>query len=50
VIRLNAAEELAGLCTGALLLAALALGALPKLLSTGRSRRQSVGPVPPPPP
>jgi rhamnose transport system permease protein len=50
VIRLNAAEELAGLGTGALLLAALALGALPKCLSAWRSRRHNPAPLSPPPP
>ncbi|MDB6168307.1 MAG: lsrD [Verrucomicrobia bacterium] len=38
VIRLNAAEESAGLLTGMLLLVALALGAAPKLLSARRPR------------
>ncbi|HYC70680.1 MAG TPA: ABC transporter permease [Opitutaceae bacterium] len=41
VIRLNAAEELAGMLTGALLLVALAGGALPKFLSKWRSRVQA---------
>jgi len=41
VIRLNAAEEMAGLLTGALLLLALAAGAAPKFLSRLRPRRQA---------
>lgn len=41
VIRLNAAEELAGMLTGALLLAALAGSILPKYLSKWRSRAQA---------
>src|SRR5262245_51506905 len=41
VIRMNAAEEMSGLLTGALLLLALAGSILPKILSTLRSRRQS---------
>ncbi len=39
VMRLNAAEEMSGLLTGALLLLALTASVLPKLLSTLRSRR-----------
>ena len=41
VIRLNAAEEMAGLLTGALLLLALTAGAAPKLLSRLRPWRQA---------
>lgn len=41
VIRLNAAEEIAGLLTGALLLLALAAGALAKFLSQRRASRQA---------
>ena len=41
VIRLNAAEELSGLFTGALLLLALAANAAPKFLSQFRPRRQA---------
>ena len=41
VIRLNAAEELAGLLTGGLLLLALTIGAAPKFLSQLRPRRQT---------
>jgi len=50
VIRLNAAEELAGLATGALLLTALALGALPKFLSHRRARRHTATVNAPSPP
>src|SRR5688572_25454836 len=39
VMRMNAAEEMSGLLTGALLLIALAGGVLPRILSTVRSRR-----------
>ncbi len=39
VIRMNSAEELSGLLTGALLLFALTIGMLPKLLSALRFRR-----------
>jgi len=48
VIRLNAAEEMSGLLTGALLLIALALGTAPKLLSLRRPRvqRHAVTPAP----
>lgn len=51
VIRLNAAEEISGLLTGALLLLALALGDAPKLLSARRPRVQpsAAPPVPPSP-
>jgi rhamnose transport system permease protein len=38
VMRLNAAEEMSGLLTGALLLAALTAGALPKIISDLRGR------------
>lgn len=48
VIRLNAAEELAGLGTGAVLLAALTLGALPKFLSAWRVRRHNAATPSPP--
>jgi len=41
VIRLNAAEEMSGLLTGALLLLALGGGLLPKFLSTLRSHRHA---------
>ena len=41
VIRMNAAEEMSGLLTGALLLLALTGSILPNLLSTFRTRRQS---------
>ena len=41
VIRLNAAEEISGLLTGALLLFALTLGVAPKLLSARRPRLQA---------
>ena len=41
VIRLNAAEEMSGLLTGALLLLALTGSILPKILSTLRGRRQA---------
>ena len=45
VMRMNAAEEISGLLTGALLLVALAGSVLPKLLSSFRARRASVIPV-----
>jgi len=41
VIRLNAAEEISGLLTGALLLLALTGSVLPKILSSLRGRRQA---------
>jgi rhamnose transport system permease protein len=41
VIRMNAAEEMSGMLTGALLLLALTGSILPKILSTFRSRRQA---------
>lgn len=41
VIRLNAAEEISGLLTGALLLAALTGSVLPKILSSLRRHRQA---------
>jgi len=41
VIRLNAAEEMSGMLTGALLLLALTGSILPKILSTLRTRRQA---------
>ena len=41
VIRLNAAEEISGLLTGALLLVALTGSVLPKILSSLRGRRQA---------
>jgi len=40
VIRMNGAEELSGMLTGALLLLALAGGVLPKLWSAWRAARQ----------
>lgn len=40
VIRLNAAEEMSGLLTGALLLLALTAGVLPKILNNTRAHRQ----------
>jgi hypothetical protein len=40
-MRLNAAEEMSGLLTGALLLLALAASVLPKILSTFRLRRHA---------
>ena len=42
VMRANAAEEMSGLLTGALLLLALTGSVLPKILSNLRSRRQTV--------
>ncbi len=42
VIRMNGAEELSGMLTGALLLVALSGSVLPKLLSNWRARRQPV--------
>jgi ribose/xylose/arabinose/galactoside ABC-type transport system permease subunit len=42
VIRLNSAEELSGMMTGALLLLALCASALPKFLSKWRASRQTV--------
>ena len=41
VIRMNAAEEMSGMLTGALLLLALTGSILPKILSTLRTRRQA---------
>jgi rhamnose transport system permease protein len=41
VLRMNAAEEMSGLLTGALLLLALTMSVLPKILSTLRTRRPS---------
>jgi ribose/xylose/arabinose/galactoside ABC-type transport system permease subunit len=49
VMRLNAAEEMAGLLTGALLLLALAAGILPRMLAHRRARRRAA-PLPPSPP
>lgn len=50
VIRLNAAEELAGMLTGALLLVALSGSILPKVLSKPRAPAQSApDPAPPSP-
>jgi hypothetical protein len=48
VIRWNAAEESAGLLTGALLIFALALAAAPKFLSARRARPHfsAVTPIP----
>ena len=42
VIRMNCAEELSGMLTGALLLLALCAGAMPKFLSSRRASRQTV--------
>ena len=42
VIRMNSAEELSGMMTGALLLLALCSSVLPKMLATFRVRRQNV--------
>lgn len=50
VIRLNGAEELSGMFTGALLLLALAGSVLPKLLSTWRGPLQPARPIPSTPP
>jgi ribose/xylose/arabinose/galactoside ABC-type transport system permease subunit len=44
VMRMNAAEEMAGLLTGALLLLALSGSVFPKMLSTWRARRQAQRP------
>jgi rhamnose transport system permease protein len=44
VMRMNAAQEMAGLLTGALLLLALTGSVLPKMLSTWRARRQAARP------
>jgi hypothetical protein len=41
VIRMNSAEELSGMMTGALLLLALCAGALPLILSKWRNFRQT---------
>ena len=41
VMRMNAAEEMSGLLTGALLLLALTASVLPKILSTFRLRRHA---------
>jgi rhamnose transport system permease protein len=41
VLRMNAAEEMSGLLTGALLIVALTGSVLPKILSTLRARRQA---------
>lgn len=46
VIRMNGAEELSGMLTGALLLLALTGSVLPKLWSNWRSRRQAAAAVP----
>ncbi|HVZ63758.1 MAG TPA: ABC transporter permease [Lacunisphaera sp.] len=48
VIRMNATQEMSGVLTGALLLVALAGGALPKILSQLGARHQA--PAPPTPP
>lgn len=49
VMRLNAAEEISGLLTGALLLLALTGSVLPKLLSSFRARRTAASvPIQPP--
>jgi rhamnose transport system permease protein len=45
VMRMNAAEEMSGMLTGALLLLALAAGALPRFVSLRRARR-AVSPTP----
>ena len=47
VMRMNAAEEMSGLLTGALLLLALTGSVLPKLLSQWRVHRQSARPLSP---
>ena len=44
VMRMNAAEEMSGLLTGALLLLALTASVLPKILSRFRTRHQAPGP------
>ena len=49
VMRMNAAEEMSGLLTGALLLLALAASALPKLFSAFRSQRHAAPPSSPQP-
>lgn len=49
VMRLNAAEELAGLLTGALLLLALAAGVLPRILPVRRIFRRPADATPAPP-
>ena len=48
VMRLNAAEEMSGLLTGALLLVALTASVLPKILSNLRPRRHTAAPSTPP--
>ena len=48
VMRLNAAEEMAGLLTGALLLLALTAGVVPRIISQLRTRRHAGAPSPPP--
>lgn len=50
VMRLNAAEEISGLLTGALLLVALAGSVLPKMMSSFRARRQAGATFQPPKP
>jgi len=49
VTRLNAAEEISGVLTGALLLLALTASVFPKMLSEFRARRQTGRPRPPSP-
>jgi len=44
VMRMNAAEEMSGLLTGALLLLALTAGVLPKILSRFRARHHAPAP------
>ena len=48
VMRLNAAEEMSGLLTGALLLVALTASVLPKILSNLRPRRHTATQSTPP--
>ena len=48
VMRLNAAEEMSGLLTGALLLVALTASVLPKILSNLRPRRHTTTQSTPP--
>ena len=43
-MRMNAAEEMSGLLTGALLLLALTAGVLPKILSRFRARHHAPAP------
>jgi ribose/xylose/arabinose/galactoside ABC-type transport system permease subunit len=50
VIRMNGAEELSGMLTGALLLVALTGSVLPKFLSSWRAHRHAVASPPAPSP